>query len=474
VETERVSAGADIINPAATYERAVALARFVQRLDRDDIPSEVWEYAQAVILDTVGCIVGGVTAAPAAPVIEVTRSLAGRSEASVLGTDILTDCVSAAFANSYLADILDFEDTLVSHPSAAAVPAAFAVGERVGASGADVVRAVIAAYEVGVRVQRALMPSFDRRQKAQIEWAWKAFAAATAAGALLQLNDDAWVDAFGFAGAASPVPGLRTLHDRPLTWIKGNFNVQTQVGVLAALLGQAGFQARQLVLEDAGELARMLGSDMWRVDVLTKDLGAIWLLAETELKPYPCCRLIHPSLDAIAELQSVHGFQSDDVVSVVVRSFRSLVDRFADYRPAELIDAEFSVPYTVAVMLLAYPPGPRWHDPRNLADPTIQALADRVRMEEDPEDTKVHVTERRYRATAEITLSDGRLLRARCERPRGGAADPLSIQEVEQKFVRLTEPIIGGHAAWSAHRALRALDEVPDVRALTAKLRVGG
>lgn len=453
------------------YERAAALGRFARDLSRDAVPLDVWDYARTVVLDTVGCIVGGVSTAPAQPILEVTRSLAGRPEASVPGTDIVTDCVAAAAANAYLADILDFEDTLVSHPSAAAVPAALGVGERVGATGADVVLAVIAAYEVGVRVQRAMMPSFDRRQGGGMEWAWKAFPSAVSAGVLLGLDQQSWVEALGYAGAASPMPGFRTLLERPLSWTKANYDVQTRTGVMAALMAQAGFRARQPLLEDSGEFARMLGSDCWRPELLTEGLGESWVIGETALKPYPCCRLIHPVLDAVADIQSRDPIAPRDVEAVTIETFRSLVDRFADYRPAEIIDAEFSVSYVVAMMLLGHPAGPCWHEPENLSDPRVHALADRVRMEEDSAYTAVHVAERRYGATVHVRLTDGRTLTARRDRPRGALDERLPAEEVRTKFLRLTEPRLGTRAARHAYDGFAHLDELADVREATALLR---
>lgn len=463
-------AGVSATGSDVAFPRARQLGRFVSELTLDAIPAAVRTQAQRIVADTVGCIVGGAGTAPVAPVLDVVGELAGAPRARVLGTALRTDCATAAFANSYLADALDFEDTMVSHPSAAVVPAALAVAEHVGASGADVVRAVVAAYEVGVRVQRAVMPTFARRQEVMTEYAWKAYPAVVATGALLGLDARGWVEAFGYAGACSPVPSRRPLRDRPLTWLKSNYGAQTHAGVMAGLLARRGFLARRPLLEGGGELHALLGSDQWRPEALSDGLGHEWLVLEANFKSFPCCRYIHPVLDALEAILEGQQLAADSVTEVRVYSFRALVDGFADYRPTGLIDAEFSAPYAVAMTLLRRPPGPAWHDPANLGDPAVTALADRVRFYEDPAFTRLHIEERRYGAAVEVRTGDGSVRTARSDRPRGGPDSPLSAEELETKFLRLTAPSLGAARAAAAHELLLHLEELPDVRQLTGLL----
>lgn len=457
---------------STSYANSQLLGQFASSLHFEDLPPAVVQQAKAVILDTVGCIVGGVPVQPSQALLNVMRSLAGRTEASVLGTNLKTDCVSAAFVNAYLSDILDFEDTLVSHPSAGAIPAALAVGERVSASGRDIIRAVVAAYEIGVRVQRAIMPTFARRQMVSVEYAWKAYPAVVAAGSLLGLTMVGWIDAFGYAGRCSPLPGGGGLLDRPLPWIKANYSGQTSVGVLAALLAAEGFEASREMLDSEFGYSYIVGSDRWDADQLTRDLGTSWLILETNLKPYPCCRLIHPVLDAIELLKSRHAIQAEEVQEVRVRSMGALVRDFADYRPKGLIDAEFSVPYAVAMSLLGIDAGPAWYSPDRLRDGHVLDLAARVYMQSDEESDEIYKNERRYTATVEITLQDGRKVSEYRPRPRGGPLEPLTLTEIENKFMKLATVVLDRHAALRAHDLLTHLEDLADIRVLTNALSV--
>ena len=403
--------------------------------------------------------------------LELARSWAGDGEAQILGTPFRTDCVRAAFFNAYVADVLDFDDTLVSHPGAVAVPAALAVGERVGASGEDLLTALVASYEIGIRVGYSVMPTSTREAtEGGAEFGWKAYLSVVAAGRLLGLDIPAWIEALGYAGAASPVGAAISVHDRPLSSMKANFSGQAEVGVMSALLAQHGFVARRPALEASGQFARWLGSDRWRPGELTRGLGETWVTEAVTLKPYPCCRFIHAVLDALHDVLREMPVTPDDVREVRVFSFADFVEGFADRRPSGMTDAQFSAPYAVAMTLLDVPRTATWSDESRLADPQVHSLMDRVRLAESPEFTATFAAERRAGGAVEVELVDGRVLRASRDRPRGGPEAPMPEEELERKFFGLVEPVLGVGRAREAYDTLLALDELGNVQELAVLL----
>ncbi|MEZ2392093.1 MmgE/PrpD family protein [bacterium RCC_150] len=447
------------------------LSDFAGGLEFNRLPPEVIERAKAVIIDTIACIVGGTTSAPARPVIELTSALSGADQASVLGTRIRTGVVDAVYCNTYLADVLDYEDTIVSHPSAATVPASLAIAELAGASGPELIAAVVAGYEVGVRVQRAIMPTYERRLLVQTEYSWLSFAAVSSAARLLGLPQAAWRDAFGYAAQSSPVPGLGSSPTRPMSWIKGNFSGQASVGVRGALLADRGFRTAHDVLESAKGYAAVMGSDSWDPEILTRGLGQTWAILGSQLKPYPCCRFIHPALDAIGMIRRQRAFDPAEVVEVRVHTFDILVDEFDVKHPESVIDGQFSVPFTTALAVLDIPAGIEWWGERDLLhDPQVLEMSTRVRLLRHAESERLEATERRHSATVDIELVDGTVLTARQDTARGGPEAPLSAEEVRAKFINLTAPVLTQARAQAAFESLTNIESVSDVRDVIAML----
>src|SRR5262249_52890518 len=144
-------------------------------------------------------------------------------------------------------------------------------------------------------------------------------------------------------------------------------------------LAAEGFPATRTILDGDKGLWLMAGSDRCDADRLTRGLGDYELL-RVSLKPYPCCRWIHSTLDAVRELAAEHRIRPDEVERVTVRGPASFRECFHSRRPATLVDAEFSVPHSVAMTLLDRPRA-EWWQAASREDPAVHALMDRVELE---------------------------------------------------------------------------------------------
>jgi 2-methylcitrate dehydratase PrpD len=448
-----------------------ALARYALALRLDDAPTAVVGQLKTLILDHLGCALGG-SRTPLA--VAAAAAATGGDDATVVGTRRRAAVGPAAFANSTAANALDYDDTgPAGHPGATIIPAALAVAESRGRSGAALLGAVLAGYEVWARIASGTRPSWERRTRVYGSGTIQTFGATVAAARLLEVDGEAMLDALGLAGACAPLPHEAKFgwDEERLSWVKDNVAWATEAGVRAALLAAQGFRATHTILDGERGLATMTSSDRHDPARMTRGLGSEYEVLDLSLKPYPCCRWIHSTLDALRELLAERGLRPDVVQRVTVRSIQAMTEWFAGHRPATLVDAEFSVPHAVAMTLLDRPRATWWHE-ANRRDSAVQALMDRVTVETDPAAQEAWVTIRhsaRIPATVVVETAGSRFERARAG-ARGSAQEPLSPAEVEAKYRELAEPVLGPRQAATVLELVDKLETLETVAPLMAAL----
>jgi 2-methylcitrate dehydratase PrpD len=449
-----------------------ALARHACLLALDDTPAAVIDRLKTLVLDHLGCALGGSRTPLGRAAAAVATADAG--EATVLGTRRRTAPGPAAFANAAAANALDYDDTgATGHPGCTIIPAALAVAEARGRSGATLLEAVLAGYEVWSRVAGAIQPTWERRRRVYGNGVTQTFGAAVAVARLVKLDPERMLAALGLAGAFAPLPheGKIGWDEGRLSWVKDNVAWPAEGGVRAALLAAEGFRATRTILDGEKGLWLMAGSDRCDFERLTRGLGRDHELLRVSLKPYPCCRWIHSTLDTVRELVAEHRIRPDEVARVTVRGIESFREWFHSRRPATLVDAQFSVPHAVAMALLDRPRA-EWWLAANREDPAVHALMDRVELVTNEAAQAAYATWRdsaRIPATVEIDTPRGRFERARAG-ARGGPDDPLSGAEVEEKYRELAEPVLGPRRAAAARELVEKLETLETVADLTAAL----
>jgi 2-methylcitrate dehydratase PrpD len=447
------------------------VARFLDGVRDEGLPDAVAEQGARLVLDTAGCMVAGAGEPTAAPLVDSFGRWAGAPIADVIGTGIRTSPADAAFVNSYTADLLDFEETLVSHPSAAVLAAGFAVGQDVGATGEQVVRAVMAGYEVGSRLGAAVMPSSELTREVAVEFWWKSIAAAVTAGMLLGVRGDQWADTIGYAASASPVARRGGFEFRPLSQLKANYSGQTHAGVVAAYLTAGGFRTYRAMLDGPRTFAQLLGSDRWRPELLVDGLGEVWRSERIGFKVYPACLYLHSLLESIEIVRGDPEYRPDRVRAVRASVPALVHDEMDVRRPGNVIDAQFSAPFAAAAFLLDGTTGPRSLSEQRLTDPAILALADRIELVEDPAYTEHFRAQRTTQAAVEVELDDGTRLTAEVTTVRGSAARPLSTSELAEKFVSCVEGWLEPAPARVAAERLLSIADADRVDDVVASLR---
>jgi 2-methylcitrate dehydratase len=409
------------------------LARFALGLDYGSLPAPIVTWAKQVLLDTLGCAISGYGAEPARISASVFRELGGVAESTVIGGGERLPCTSAAFINGTMARYEDLNDTYprpgrIGHFSEV-IPTALAVGERAGASGAELLAAIVAGYEV-------LAATTFHGPKVGVGFAtFGAIASPIVAGKLLALSEEQIASAVGIS-LSSDVTLVTWLGEARASMLKATtWSANAHHGILAALLAQRGFTAPDTAIE-----TYLRHVNVTHPDVTLPAPGQFTVLQYNMLKRYAAQMLTAGPIELVRELVREHELAPDDVEEIVVHSTSELI-RYAGGPGAAHPDsreaADHSAPYVVAIALIEGDVLPAQYAGRQWEDPRVIALMQRVRLVADPDMDLRAEAEAAMPARVEIRAR-GKALSGQLEHPRGHPANPMTPGEVEQKFRQLT------------------------------------
>jgi 2-methylcitrate dehydratase PrpD len=429
-------------------EETATLAGHVAGLRFEDIPPEVLERAKILTLDFLGSAIRARRDAQSTPsLLKMLEALAldGRGESTVFGDSKTWTPAVAALLNGAFGHSLDFDDTHADsslHPSAPVVPAAFAVGELLGASGRDVLTAIVAGYEVCCRLGNALDPTSHYARGFHPTATAGTYGAAAAASKLFGLSDAQIISAFGVSGSQA-AGSLQFL-------INGAWNKRYQVGaaamngVIAATLAHNGFVGSIESVE--GKHGLLVGySDNPHPDMATAGLGSTFETMKIGVKPYPSCRYTHAALDAIIAMRREHNLTPDQVKRVEIGLHRNGItlagDAATKRHPRSIVGGQFSMFFTGALALDQGRFG--WDDYDRLGDAAIDALADRFDVVQDDrlETGRKHP----FGARVSIITEDGVHERLYVD-PSGEPNSFPDAQAMQQKFLTLARPVLNARA----------------------------
>jgi len=449
-----------------------ALARYVADTDFSDFPTTIVSKAKRCILDSVGCTLGGYVSDPGRKVADLICSLGG-SDATIIGSRRKASLPNAALANTYLANVLDYDDSYRGHPGCTIVPPALAGAEMTHASGRELLTAVIVGYEVHSRVARAMYTSPETVDKID-GVAYQTFGSVASSSSVLSLSLDATLDAFGIAGATAPVQSnLKTggSSDSPPSTMKVGFYQCSSVGTMSALMAKKGIGGPHDIFEGETGFWRMTGADKCDFEELTYNLGKEYEITNVAFKPYSCCRWFHSSLDAVLFIIQEHGVKIEKVKEIRAETMggKRNLEYMKNPRPTNFVAAEFSLPYSIAVALAGLKPGPDWistetMNNRVILDTAAKAVCSfqqKSSMSGSP--NEIH----RWPANVEISVKDGSHLSKRIEHPKGSPQNPLSEEELKMKFLRLASHIMSQEDANGLLEMVNRLEQVDDVGELT-------
>ena len=444
------------------------LAEFSSAIRLDTLPPAVLARARFLVLDLVGNMVRARHDSESTPaLLAAAKALGlGHGECGVFGEAAGWSPAGAALLNGALAHSLDFDDTHAAgslHPGAPVIPAAIAAGEMAGASGAEVLAAIVAGYEVTCRVALALPAGAHYARGFHPTATCGVFGAAAAAGRVFGLSGEEIASAMGIALSQS-AGSLQFLANG--AWTK-RFQVgwAAMAGLSAATLAREGFKGAAAALEGKAGFLHAYAPDPIP-ERAVQDLGVVFELMKTAVKPYPSCRYGHAGIDAMLALRAEHGLRAEEVERITYGTSRSgmmLVGEPAAKRadPQNVVDGQFSGPFVLASALATGAMG--WDSYSMLFDPTIRALLPKVVCEDDPQ------IEAEFPAnmSGKVTVrARGRDFVKTVVVPKGEPDNFLSEAELRAKFAGLVDHVLGVERSAALADAVLAIDASNDVGAL--------
>jgi len=415
------------------------LANYVGKAKYEDSPVDVVNHAKKSISDTIACGLGGRKSLEGDILVDIMKSMGGKPEATVIGDKTRLPFMQAAQVNRVITNILDYDDTLpkVGHMSTVLVPVALAMGEWLNTSGADLVNAIVLGYEVITRIRDAVNPSEEAFWKTfeRIDSGLH-FGVTVVAGKLLGLNGGQMADALGLAGR---VRTWRTTRPDWATkgmprWMKITGGDIVIPGIHAALLAQRGFPGDRTILDQGRGYEISVGSDRYDAAKLLANLGKEYATLKIEYKFYAACRHTSSALDAAAALVSENRIKVENVEEVIVKAQKLVSENFAIYEPEYMIQAQFSMPYVLAMVLMGEKTGPNWFTESMLRNQRVRELQRKIKLEEDPIATRKHYNEHKSSSTVAIKMKDGRWFEKYIEHPKGSPDNPFTDQDHMDKL----------------------------------------
>ena len=453
---------------AAKETVTAKMARWAAELRFEHVSAGAVYQAKRFLLDSLGCALGGYQQHDVRIALAVLDEVAGVGAATVIGTGERIDAVSASLANALMIRCMDYNDIYwkqdPSHPSDI-FPAALACCERAGGDGKELIVGLVLGHEFEMRLCEAAFPGI--RERGWHHATLTAFVSPLVAGRALHLSWEQIQHAIGISASRHCTLGAVTAGK--LTMMKNTVDpMATQSGVLAALLAEKGYSGPEHVIDGKEGLTHVFGPD-WKLDLLTDGLGETWRITRCGMKAFPTEALTHTPISAVLDLVKTNDLHPDQVQTVQIRSLARAADILSDpskYDPHTRETADHSLPYVIAAALVDRQVTPVQFTMEKIMDPKIREQLSKVEVVADPEIEKVFPA--LQRVIVHITTKDGRHFEKQLDYPKGDPRNPLTDQEIEEKFAALADGVLTAAAQKRVKETVWNLERVGSVSELMA------
>jgi 2-methylcitrate dehydratase PrpD len=449
----------------ATFE----FAKNLVNVTFDDLPTEVVEITKKEVLDTLAVAVAGLGQPGPKELLELVQEWGGKEEATVIGCRQKVPAPNAAQVNATLTHTRDYDDVheqAVMHPGVVTIPPAMAMAElKGGLSGKEFITAIALGVDMICRLGLGTRPGVS---PIQTGWHFTALygypTAALTAGRILGLDEEKMVNAFGIAYHQCSGNGQCTI-DGALTKRMGpGFSVRG--GVTAALLARKGVTGARNCLEGQEGLFKVYHHGEYDRDILTHDLGQFFEGINVSIKPYPCCRGVHPSIDAAQALRTKYNIDPKNIqeihFSTGAANYKLLCTPFeAKVRPRNPVDAQFSIPWGIATMLT--------RGQVNMSDYTSEAIQNKEILEltgklQAEVDHALDNPRGIEPARIKVVMANGDIFTEEVQFALGTPSRPMSFDDCVKKF----EGILSSTGDWMKEENVKkAIDFVANLEKQT-------
>jgi 2-methylcitrate dehydratase PrpD len=432
----------------------------------EDLPAEVVAAAKLALMDTLSVAVRGAEADVSRIALRGAQALAETNggSAKVWGSGATLPPAAAAMVNGTAAHAYEFDDYGgCGHSGAVVVPAVCAMADREGADGRTVLLAIAAGYDIAARVTEG---AGGYRPHNDLGWhstgTCGTFGAAAGAASVLGLGAEAYRSALGIAGSyaggtwAFLVDGAMTKKFHP--------GRAAENGVSAAMLAAAGMEGPRYILDAAwGGFFSTYCRETAVPEAVVAGLGTEFRIFTRGVKPYPCCRGLHSSVEALLDIMGETGIGAGEIERIVVHGADRTVRQFRNYAVETILDGQFSLPYALASVADRGEATMDEFFPLRTHEPQVRALMERVEVVSDRELGAWGEPEVELRAR-------GAVFTKHVPVPKGSAARPLDAAFLLRKHETTAVPAMGRARFDALRTALDTLETAPDFRAVTALL----
>ncbi|MBI3128802.1 MAG: MmgE/PrpD family protein [Candidatus Tectomicrobia bacterium] len=447
-----------------------ALVEHVHAIRYETLPEEARDRAKYFLLDFLGVALRGGEAASSRVLRSFIRKRTPQDgPCTVIGSPLRTDAPYAALANGGIAHALEMDDVTTRsslHPAVSVMPSTLAVAEAHRPDPKRVIAAIVAGYEVTNRVGNAVNPTSHYKRGFHPTGTCGAFAASVTASKMLGLSPEAAASAFGIAG--SQAAGSMQYLDNGAWTKRFHPGWAAHSGIIAAYLAQEGFTGPEDIL--GGPSGFLHGySDDAHPEYVLEHLGEYWEICLSAIKPHACCRYNHAPVDAVIGLCKAHDIRPEEVRGVEVRVPETCVMLVVEPEalktaPQNVVDAQFSLQYAVAVALLRRRAGLEEYQDDFLRSQVHRSVIGKIRCLGDAELEKAFPG--KWQARVRIDTARGPF-EAHVEHPKGDPRNPLSWEELIERFHDMAGPVLDAAARRLLVERVRGLERLASITEVT-------
>ena len=444
------------------------LAKYCYSLKFRQLPEEVVDRVKYFFLDFIGVACRGSQENSSRTMYHLVEELGhARQGGTIIGTRGRASFIYAALANGTSAHAIEMDDVnneASLHPGVVVFPAALATSEMVGGAGKKFIEAVVLGYEVMIRLGRALGPQNSYKRGFHPTGTCGSFGSSVVVSKIMGLKREGMISAMGIAGSQA-AGSMEYLAQG--AWTK-RFHAGWAAlgGMVAAQLARKGFKGPSSIIEGRDGFLHSYSDGADQSKVL-EGIGTQHEILRTSIKPHACCRYMQPPIDAILKIVKENDLPPEKVekvrVGILSAGARLIAEPLEEkYTPQSIVDAQFSMPFGAAVAILYRKAGLDEFQLSKIRSGEVKRMMRRVECVKDPDLEKTFP--KQWGATAEIFTKDGKRYFTRVEYCKGDPENPLSWDELIEKFHDLSSGFWTRDRRSKIVEAVQRLEEIQDLK----------
>ncbi len=445
-----------------------------QEINYATLSEDVTDRVKYLILDYIGVAARGSLSDSSRPVYSLVDSLdKNHAGAVIIGTNIRANPSFAALANGTAAHSLELDDVVNAaslHPAVTIMTAALAAAHINGCSGKELIEAVVAGYEVTIKLGISLDPSAHYAQGFHPTGTCGTMGSSITAAKILKLEQKEMMSALGIAGSQA-AGSMEFLTDGAFTK-RLHAGWAAHSGVVAALLSKEGFTGPETILEGPFGFLHAYSPKSDPAMILT-NWGHPYEIMKTSIKPHSCCRYKQGPIDGILKIMGENKIKTSDIDKVtlgILKTGYPIVAKPEElkYNPKSVVDAQFSMPFGAAVAILYGKATLNEYTKENIRSSQAKDMMNKIICVHDPELEKDFPV--KWPASVTILTKDGKKYTTKVDYPKGDPENPLTWDELIDKFKNLVSPVFPTAKQNEIINRIRSLEQEDDLNSFSKLL----